>query len=121
MWFDRLIELKKSSGKTVKQISEESGVPLGTLNKLFAGQTKDPKLDTIRAVIHALGYTLDDLDPSPPGENISALNGGEERLIGMYRELNQEGQEKLLGYAVDLTRTGDYKKGRSVRVDTKEA
>lgn len=62
MWFDALSELKRKSKKTLKQISDESGVPLGTLNKLFAGQTKDPKLDTVRAVVHALGYTLDDLD-----------------------------------------------------------
>lgn len=61
MWLERLIAIKKASGKTLKQISFESGVPIGTLNKLFAGQTKDPKLDTVRAVVHALGYTLDDL------------------------------------------------------------
>lgn len=62
MWFSALVELKRKSGKTLKQISEESKVPLGTLNKLFSGQTKDPKLETVQSVVHALGYTLDDLD-----------------------------------------------------------
>jgi transcriptional regulator with XRE-family HTH domain len=62
MWLDRLIAIKKKSGKTLNDISAASGVPLGTLNKLFAGQTEDPKLGTVRAVVHALGYTLDDLD-----------------------------------------------------------
>ena len=61
MWFNTLISLKKQSGKTLKQISDDSGVPLGTLNKLFAGQTKDPKLETIKSVVHSLGFTLDDL------------------------------------------------------------
>ena len=56
MWLEKLICLKKNSGKTTKQISEISGVPIGTLNKLFAGQTE------VQAVVHALGYTLDDLD-----------------------------------------------------------
>lgn len=65
MWLDSLIALKKASKKTLKQIADESGVPIGTLNKLFAGQTKDPKLDTIRAVVHTLGYTLDDLEDKP--------------------------------------------------------
>lgn len=85
MWFNALVELKKRSGKTLKQISEESKVPLGTLNKLFSGQTKDPKLETVQAVVHALGYTLDDLDagqntkesPSAaeaaPGEDVSNI------------------------------------------------
>lgn len=62
MWSNSLSDLKKRSGKTTKQIAEESGVPLGTLNKLFAGQTKDPKLETIRAVVKTLGFTLDDLE-----------------------------------------------------------
>lgn len=65
MWLDSLIALKKASKKTLKQIADESGVPIGTLNKLFAGQTKDPKLDTIRSVVHTLGYTLDDLEDKP--------------------------------------------------------
>lgn len=69
MWFNALVELKKKSGKTLKQISEESKVPLGTLNKLFSGQTKDPKLETVQAVVHALGYTLDDLDDSQGTKN----------------------------------------------------
>ena len=69
MWFSALVELKKKSGKTLKQISEESKVPLGTLNKLFSGQTKDPKLETVQAVVHALGYTLDDLDDGQSAKN----------------------------------------------------
>lgn len=66
MWLERLAAIKKESGKTLKQISDESGVPIGTLNKLFAGQTKDPKLDTVRSVVHALGHTLDDLTDDLP-------------------------------------------------------
>lgn len=82
MWIDTLVALKKKSGKTLKQISAESGVPLGTLNKLFAGQTKDPKLETIRAVVYALGFTLDDLDetrnaPAQSEDDTEALNTNE--------------------------------------------
>ena len=61
MWLDNLNRIKKSSGMTIEQISEASGVPKGTLNKLFAGQTKDPQLSTVSAVVHCMGYTLDDL------------------------------------------------------------
>lgn len=67
MWLENLVAIKKASGKTLNQIASDSGVPIGTLNKLFAGQTKDPKLDTVRSVVHALGHTLDDLDDSPKG------------------------------------------------------
>ena len=44
MWLDNLNRIKKNSGMTIEQISEVSGVPKGTLNKLFAGQTKDPSV-----------------------------------------------------------------------------
>ena len=40
MWLDNLNRIKKNSGMTIEQISEASGVPKGTLNKLFAGQAK---------------------------------------------------------------------------------
>lgn len=62
MWLEVLNEMKRKSGKTTEQISLESGIPRGTLNKLFAGQTKDPGYSTISAVVHTLGFTVDDLD-----------------------------------------------------------
>lgn len=80
MWIDALVSLKKKSGKTLKQIADESGVPLGTLNKLFAGQTKDPKLETIRAVVYALGFTLDDLEEK---ENASAPSKDDEEALSV--------------------------------------
>lgn len=90
MWFSALVELKKKSGKTLKQISEESKVPLGTLNKLFSGQTKDPKLETVQAVVHALGYTLDDLDDGQSAKKspstAEAAPGG--TVLDMFDKLN---------------------------------
>lgn len=91
MWLDRLAALKKSSGKTTKQISEESEVPVGTLNKLFAGQTKDPKLETVRAVVHSLGYTLDDLFSDPPKKENPASS-----FDGAGRKVTTEEVEAIL-------------------------
>lgn len=90
MWLDTLITLKKTSRKTIKQISDESGVPIGTLNKLFAGQTKDPKLDTIRSVVHALGYTLDDLEDTPQKKSPSADESAPEdnEIFRLFDALN---------------------------------
>jgi len=70
-WLSRLNEIKKKSGKTTDEIAELSGIPKGTLNKLFAGQTKDPRLDTVRAVVHCLGYTLDDLVPITDNKEVA--------------------------------------------------
>ena len=58
MWLDNLNRLKKSSGMTIEQLSIASGVPKGTLNKLFAGQTKDPQLSTVSALVHCMGSAV---------------------------------------------------------------
>ena len=87
MWLERLVNLKRASGKTTKQISAISGVPVGTLNKLFAGQTEDPKLKTVQAVVHALGYTLDDLDSA---RNVNWLSPQETKIALAYRAANAD-------------------------------
>lgn len=117
MWIEKLTELKKRSGKTTKQISEESGVPIGTLNKLFAGQTQDPKLETVRSVVHSLGCTLDDVlteeqkAPAPPSGEAGVLTADElSRISSAMAQMNEEGRERVVEYAEDLAAAGRYKK-----------
>lgn len=43
-----------------KALSELSGLPIGTLNKIIYGETKSPTLDNMQAIARALGCTLDD-------------------------------------------------------------
>ena len=95
LWLEKLNQMKKKTGMTTDEISEKSKVPKGTLNKLFAGQTKDPQLGTIKAVVHCMGYTLDDLDDgademekATPNTNVSeeaVLNDATE----MYEIVNK--------------------------------
>lgn len=61
-WLNKLNQMKKEAGMTLEEIAIASGIPKGTLNKLFSGQTKDPQLGTLRSVVHCLGHTLDDLE-----------------------------------------------------------
>ena len=67
-WIERLKAMKTASKMTTKEIANISGVPEPTLEKLFAGQTKNPKFSTISTVVHCLGYTVDDLSPSKTQE-----------------------------------------------------
>ena len=62
MLVDALDIMKQKSGKTLQQISDECGIPKVTLNKIFAGQTKDPQYGTLKNIVHALGFTVDDLE-----------------------------------------------------------
>lgn len=108
MWFDNLTSMKKASDKTIEQVSKESGVPLGTLNKLFAGQTKDPKLSTIYPVVQALGFSLDELVDSNPGKP-QRLSKTIHAIVSTVEQLNEEGQSKVLIYAKDLVDTGKHR------------
>lgn len=79
MWLDKLKYLKKQSGKTIDQISAESGISKGTVNKIFAGQTKDPQYTTLKAIVNCLGFTVDDLDENdPPSQDVPDLGGSVE-------------------------------------------
>ena len=43
-------EKKKEKGYTNEQIAELSGVPLGTVQKIFGGATTSPRYDTLKAL-----------------------------------------------------------------------
>lgn len=62
MGLEIINELKKKKGLTSEQLSDKSGVPLGTLNKILNGTTKDPKLETLKALARVLECSLDDFD-----------------------------------------------------------
>ncbi len=49
-----LIEMKKTVGASNRMVAEKSGVPLGTVQKIFSGETKAPRYQTVRAMYLAL-------------------------------------------------------------------
>lgn len=71
---------KKELNMTTKELSERSGVPVGTLNKILADQTADPKFETVKAVCKALNISLADLDDYEANEHhtIAAHFDGDE-------------------------------------------
>lgn len=101
MWLDKLRGMKKQSGKTSQIISNETGIPKSTIDKLMIGRTKDPALSMVRSIVHCLGYTLDDLDDTTkstaPAESGSDAN--KEKLINNYDLLNNDGQQDLVDYS----------------------
>ena len=106
MGLEKIAEYKKKLGLTTEELSEKSGVPLGTLNKILSGATKDPKLETLKSIAHVLGLSLDDFDdrekkvlPEPTYadvERLVARNGKQMsveqkmRLIKLLSEINNE-------------------------------
>lgn len=89
------------SGLTTKEISLRSGIPEPTLEKLFAGSTKDPKLETMRQIVHFFGHTLDDLDDTPPKtKKAPSLSDEASQLAKDYdTRLDDWGQKAVRGLA----------------------
>jgi len=102
--------------KTVSAFTSEIGIPNSTLNSVFKRGISKAGVNTMIKVFDALdldieSVTGDTLLPKKepeksPGEAEAAP--GERQMISLYRELNTEGQEKLLDYADDLVSSGKY-------------
>lgn len=105
MLVDALNEMKRRSGKTLVQISEECKIPKGTLNKVFAGQTKDPQYETLKNIVHSLGFKLDDLDiiGTPEEENSPVTAAAETREISAEHIMDVFVSAGIMPAGQDLT------------------
>lgn len=113
-WLERLRDLKNMTSETYKSISQKTGIPQTTIEKLFSGRTKDPKLNMMRAIVHCLGFTLDDLvegDDNCPDKFI--LNENEQFLIQNFRSLSEQGKKYIL-QTIDIA-VNTYKKDETFK------
>ena len=81
---------RRQAGMTIDALSEKSGVPKGTLNKILNGITRDPQLETVKALAHALGCTLEDFDDTPRPRTLSQP---ELELVQKYRLLDSHSRQ----------------------------
>lgn len=56
---DILIKLKSENGLTTDKLSQISGVPKGTINKLLNGETKNPTGSTLKRIADALNCPVE--------------------------------------------------------------
>lgn len=61
MWLDNLKELKKNTNLSAKQIADKTKLPERTVNRIFAGETDHPRVDTLHLIVTALGGSLNDI------------------------------------------------------------
>lgn len=86
---------------------KESGVGGSFLSDINRGQV--PSVERVQMLASYLGVTTSELlGEDPPAPVAEAAPAGLSELGRIYRSLNHEGREKLLGYAKDLEDTGRY-------------
>lgn len=114
---------------TLKQFSERSGLSLAYINQLEnnrnpkTGRSIIPSPETFLKAAHAMNMDVDELfraidQDQPIHIGFSPkLSASEETLIMKFRELNDEGQNKVLGYVADLIAGGYIKSDKDGMVD----
>lgn len=108
MGLEKINEMRKKRGLSIDELCLKSGVPKGTLSKITAGITKNPSVDTIKAIVYAMGYTLDDLDNDVNNEYNFVLNKTEQEHINKYRGLDEHGKD-----IVDTVLDKEYERTKS--------
>lgn len=113
-----------SLGMTMKDLADKVGVSEGTVSRWESGDIENMRRDKIVKLAKALEISPAIImgwdDPAPSAPASPSLADHEEALLHVYRQLNDEGQEKVRGYTEDLAASGRYiKTGSADMVEEK--
>ena len=110
----RLNEAFRASGLTQTELCERTGINKGALSSYLSGRyfPKQKSLELLSNALHvSINYLMGhDEASSSTADQLPAADPGEDYLISIYRELSNDGKDKLLGYAEDLKASGRYEK-----------
>ena len=91
MDIEHLKKIKKEKKMKLQEISDLSGIPKRTVDGIFSGKTKNPRIDTMQAIERALGID-EDIKKSPPLE----ITEGEKELLDLFNSVPDEQQQLVL-------------------------
>jgi transcriptional regulator with XRE-family HTH domain len=84
---NQLKQLKEKRKLTNQQLSDLSGVPIGTVNRILSGQTDNPSFQAVCDMVMAMDGSLDELvgikEENPPAERKSASK----EIIQLYEDI----------------------------------
>jgi transcriptional regulator with XRE-family HTH domain len=100
MGLELINKLRRERKLKAEELAHKSGVPLGTLNKILNGQTKNPSLETVFALAHALDCSVDDFDDgesTKSGNPFVGLPDEIQDLILKWDKLSNGNRLKITG------------------------
>ena len=99
MTIEEMKQRKQEIGYSYRKIADLSGVPLGTVQKIFGGQTKIPRYDTLQALEAIFREPTGVQEPSAAYE----VNRQGSYTVDDYRALPDEQRVELIdGYFYDM-------------------
>ncbi len=111
----KITDLMENAGDTVASLSRKTGLPYTTIDGLYKKGYAGARITTIQAIARAYGVSLDYLirdeitDPRY-GMGSPALTATEAELVDLFRQLNGDGQEMVLGAARNALEVGALRK-----------
>lgn len=104
---------KKKKGLTIEQIAELSGIPKGSVQNIFAGYVRNPRIDTVQAIEKALGIggngITDDERAAGVVDNVTVqITAKEDIMLSLFRELaykrGEEAQNAIITILENMLR-----------------
>lgn len=99
-----LRELREGAKMTQAQLASVIGISRSSLNN-YENNFRRPSYETLESYAD---YFHTDMNSLLGGS--SSLSEADETLLDLFRDLNEEGQHKLLDYALLLCNSGAYSK-----------
>lgn len=111
---DRLKECRLSRNITLLEVAKKIGVKEATMQRYESGAIKNIKHETVLAIAEYYGVSPQYLmgwtdDPMPEIVN-KAISEVEDRLLRIFRNLNEEGKSLVIANARMLENMPQYKK-----------
>lgn len=116
MTVEEIRAYKEKTGYTIAQLSEQSGVPIGTLQKILSGETKKPR----QSALDALEDVLRKADRTGMGKSAYYLerSTGRVREISSYGSCAQDTTRDIAEIKADLKQQGFSRwKGRPYTIE----
>ena len=115
---ERMKLRRKELGLSAEYVADKLGCSAATIYRYEKGDIEKMPLDILKPLSFILctspAYLMGWDDSVEDESHEEGLTSDETKLLSLYRELNEEGQKKLLGYASDLAATGNYKKNNKL-------
>ena len=109
MGLEIIRRLMTRKGFTSEKLSEVSGVPKSTIDKIASGATDNPRYKSLRSIVNALGMSVDDFMRLVDDPN---LNIAHKQLLEMFHSLNAEGQKHAHLLIRDMMDSGHYRENK---------
>lgn len=95
----RIKFVKKEQKITNAVLARKTDIPLGTLNKILSGESKDPQVSAIIKISRALNVSADYIAFGKEPIQLNVVNdisGTDKQFINDYLNLSDQGKEYML-------------------------